>query len=125
MPFRRYLLFSLLTLELSLLGCTMDTPVNSADNTSSNASSPSANASSQPIRIEGKIVSMMETWPLQLTVMTSTAKYHVSLLPETIVKQADQPLDVSALRTNLTVQISGYSTEDQAVTAELIELQAE
>lgn len=125
MPFRRHLLFGLLTLKLSLLGCMMDTSVNSAGNTSSNASSPAASAASQPMKIEGKIVSIMETWPLQLTVTTSTGRYHVSLLPETIVKRADQPLDVSALRTNYTVQISGYSTEDHAITAELIELQVE
>lgn len=103
----------------------MDTAVNSADDTSSNASSPAASAASKPIRIEGEIVSIMETWPLQLTVMVSSQRYHVTLLPETIVKQSDQLLDASALRTNRLVQISGYTTENHTMTAELIELQAE
>jgi hypothetical protein len=120
----RVVLLALLTLNLLLSSCIMNTSVNSGDNTLSNASSP-LSASAQPIEIEGEIISIMETCPLQLTVATSTERYHVSLLPETIVRQVSQPIDAGALRTHQTVQISGYSTENQTITAELIELQAE
>jgi hypothetical protein len=72
--------------------------------------------------ITGKITAMMETWPLQLAVETTSGRYHVSLQPETIVSQAGRAAEVTALRPNQRVQISGYSIEDNTLTAESIEL---
>jgi hypothetical protein len=101
----------------------MDTPVNSKDDNSTGHTSPSVSEIAMPMRVEGKIISIMETWPLQLTVETTAGRYHVSLLPETTVSQLGQPLDTGALQTNCIVQINGQSAGGNTITAELIEVQ--
>lgn len=69
--------------------------------------------------IEGKIVNVMETWPLQLTVETEKGPVHVMLQPE-----ADA-LGSRELQPGTTVRIEGSPTGAEGLTATAITLMAE
>jgi hypothetical protein len=75
--------------------------------------------------IEGEIVSVMETWPLQLTIATEKGPFHVILQPEATAAQDPAALDVRELRLGNTVRVEGHPTGERGLTASAIALVAE
>ena len=57
--------------------------------------------------IDGEIVNVMESWPLQLTVQTAAGRYHVRLLEGTIVTRRATTVGPGVLRPELRVRIRG------------------
>jgi len=74
--------------------------------------------------IDGKIVSVMESWPLQLIVETATDRYNVLLLLETMITRRGVKISAGELNPSLRVLIKGHrSSENQfAMTAQQIEI---
>jgi hypothetical protein len=86
---------------------------------------PAAVLNRQALMIEGNIVQVMESYPLQLIVETSMGRYHVALSNNTRVTQQGQTVEQTQLRTGMHVQIEGQtsSIDDHAMTAQAIEIQ--
>lgn len=59
------------------------------------------------ITIEGVITSVMETWPLQLTVTSGAKRYTVSLSDKTVIRKSGRSAEASALVPNVRVTILG------------------
>ena len=74
--------------------------------------------------IKGRIVEVMESFPLQLIVDVEGVQYYVGLLEDTTVTEAGRPVDTSRLRPGLDVIVSGErsDTSDTAMMAESIRL---
>ena len=72
--------------------------------------------------IEGTIVEVMESWPLQLSVKTQTARYHVELLSETAIMHEGRNVDPGKLSPGLQVRVEGQAGGRLAMTAQSIEL---
>jgi hypothetical protein len=60
--------------------------------------------------IEGKIVNVMESWPLQLQVETQSGRYHVLLLSQTVITREGQKINPKELNTNLQVLVKGQES---------------
>ena len=75
--------------------------------------------------IEGTILEIMESWPLQLTVETEVGQYHVALLEETSILQRGDPFNTNRLVPSLQVKIKGEvpPTQENAMIANFIEVQ--
>ena len=73
--------------------------------------------------IEGTIIEVMESWPLQLIVQTREGRYYVELLSETRITQAGESINQGNLSPNLQVQINGNAGFDKlTMSAETIEI---
>ncbi len=69
-------------------------------------------------------MTVMESWPLQLTVQTQTALYHVVLRSDTQITQQGKEVNPGSLRPDLPVRIGGqvYSSNPLGMNAEAIEV---
>lgn len=76
------------------------------------------------MEIEGKIVTVMESWPLQLTVQTQTGFYDVVLRLDTQITQNERIVDPGSLHPDLQVRIRGqvFSSNPLAMNAQMIEV---
>jgi len=76
------------------------------------------------MEIEGKIVTVMESWPLQLTVQTQTGFYDVVLRLDTQITQNELIVDPGSLHPDLQVRIRGqvFSSNPLAMNAQMIEV---
>lgn len=76
------------------------------------------------MEITGKIITVMESWPLQLTVQTQTDLYHVLLRSDTQITQKGQVVNPGSLRPDLPVRIGGQvsSSNPLGVNAQMIEI---
>lgn len=74
--------------------------------------------------VEGKIVAVMESWPLQLTVETQSGPLHVGLQSGTVVTEQGSAVDPNRLRPEMRVRIEGDRTGANAVTARSITILA-
>jgi hypothetical protein len=72
--------------------------------------------------IEGKIVEVMESLPLQLTVETATGRYHIGLLPDTAIIREGETIDPGGLLPGLQVRVGGQASGPNAMTAQTIEI---
>ena len=73
--------------------------------------------------IEGTIVEVMESWPLQLSVQTREGRYYVEVLSKTRITQAGESINQGDLSPNLQVQINGDPGFDKlTMTAETIKI---
>ncbi len=81
-------------------------------------------ATGEKMVIEGKIVEVMESWPLQLVVETQSGRYYVELVPETTIAQQGQKVDQGNLKAGLQVQLEGQrsGSSQLAMTAQVIEI---
>jgi hypothetical protein len=75
--------------------------------------------------IEGKIVEVMESWPLQLTVETGTGRYHVELLSETTITREGETVDPGELLPDLQVRVQGQASGPNTMTAQAIKVLSE
>jgi len=74
--------------------------------------------------IDGQIVNVMETWPLQLTVQSGLSRYYVRLTEETKVSRGAQDVGPGQLRPSTRVRIIGQGSGDEStgLTATSIEI---
>lgn len=86
---------------------------------------PAAVLDRQALMIEGNIVQVMESYPLQLMVETNSGRYHVALSNDTRIMQQGQTVEQGQLKTGMYVQIEGQtsSMDDHAMTAQAIQIQ--
>jgi hypothetical protein len=72
--------------------------------------------------IEGTIVDVMETWPLQLAVDTREGIYQVALAEATTVTSEGQPAEPARLLPGLSVRIEGEAPNPRAMRAVHIDI---
>lgn len=72
--------------------------------------------------MQGTIVEVMESWPLQLIVEVDTVRHHVGLLSETTVTRAGQAVDPGELSPEMQVRVEGDASGHLAMTAQAIEI---
>lgn len=72
------------------------------------------------MNLEGVIAELYETWPLQLSLKTSSGQYLVALSQETKVVRGKRSIPASELKPEMKVHISGTPTGDMALTAQSI-----
>jgi len=72
--------------------------------------------------MEGRIVSVLETWPLQLTVDAAAGRWSVSLTAETVVTEGGRDAGPERLGTGARVSVSGRETGPRAMIADRIAL---
>jgi hypothetical protein len=77
----------------------------------------------EEMTIDGVIVNVMESWPLQLTVDADAKSYNVLLQLNTIIEHEGREVSERELKPGLQVMIRGYrSPEEFAMTAKQIEI---
>jgi hypothetical protein len=70
-----------------------------------------------PMTIEGSVLDVMESWPLQPTVQPPEGRYHVGLLTETVVNRGGKSVDAGELKPGVRVRIEGEGSGPNALTA--------
>ncbi len=68
-------------------------------------------------KLEGKIVEVMETWPLQLTVACAEGTIHTMLRIETSVHEKGAMVDARRLRPGHLVHVDGNRRDDKGFVA--------
>lgn len=76
------------------------------------------------MNLEGVIVEIMESYPLQLVVETSAGRYQVALSEATAITQATATRQQADLRVQMHVQITGSKSGPNAMMATTIEISA-
>jgi hypothetical protein len=76
--------------------------------------------------VEGEIVAIRETWPLQLTVQSGTSRYDVVLRDRTSVRRGGRAVDPGGLRASERVRVTGVAAPGaaDALVADAIEVLA-
>lgn len=74
------------------------------------------------MQIEGTIVDVFETWPLQLSVETQAGRYHVSLQHDTKIVFQGHSESARALKSRRRVRITGSAAGPDSLQAEEIEI---
>ena len=72
--------------------------------------------------IEGTIIGVMETWPLQLSVDTREGTWQVALAETTVVTSGGRPVDLSKLLPGRRVRVDGEASTARAMKATRIDL---
>ena len=72
--------------------------------------------------MEGRIVGVLETWPLQLLVEGTQGRWSVALGAETVIRQAGRTIDPGGLRPGSRVVVRGEVTGALAMGADSIDL---
>ena len=72
--------------------------------------------------IEGYVIEVMESMPLQLIVKSNSTRVFVGLQPETTVTQRGRRLDWKALREGMYVRIEGTGSMRDSIIADSIEI---
>lgn len=72
--------------------------------------------------VEGEIVALMETWPLQLDLETDGVTSLVRLHPETRITDGGQPVEPHDLEVGSTVRVEGLLRGERTIRANAIEL---
>ena len=73
--------------------------------------------------IEGTIIEVMESYPLQLIVQTREGQYYVELLSETRITQAGESINQGNLSPNMQVKITGNDGFEQlTMSAKIVEI---
>lgn len=78
---------------------------------------PMTRGSGSPKTIEGSVLDVMESWPLQLTVQTQGGRCHIELLTETVVSRSGQRVEAGELKPGVRVRIEGEGFGPNALTA--------
>jgi hypothetical protein len=74
------------------------------------------------MRIEGNIVDVFESWPLQLAVEADTIRCHVSLAHNTSIIFQGRPASPQDLKTHRRIRIEGEAAGTNALLATNIEI---
>ena len=70
--------------------------------------------------IEGVVVDVMETWPLQLTLFSAESQFHIILTMDTTVTQGGEEVGMQRIRPGQRARIDGKSIGDLGIAAETI-----
>lgn len=70
--------------------------------------------------IEGMVVDVMETWPLQLTLLSAESQFHITLTMDTSVTQDGKEVGMQRIRPGQHARILGKRIGDQGIAAEAI-----
>ncbi|OLT61670.1 hypothetical protein [Moorena bouillonii] len=124
--FKSFVLSSLIGLSLLFSACSAPQPDVSPKNNQGNNpdNNPIVTSTDEQMIIEGKIVAVMESFPLQLKVETKSGSYSVQLLSDTKITRQRETVDPGKLSPNQKVRIKGQSSgsSKSAMTAETIEI---
>lgn len=74
------------------------------------------------MRIDGVVVEVMESMPLQLVVKSGSSRIFVGLQADTTIKQKASWVDPGVLQPGMHVRIDGAETMQDAMTADSIEI---
>ncbi|MEO0688212.1 MAG: hypothetical protein AAFY76_24930 [Cyanobacteria bacterium J06649_11] len=112
---------SLLLLVLLLPACGFETTNISSTNPKENQE---VSITQEQMIISGKIIQVMESWPIQLSVETSSGTYDVQLLEDTKITRQGKIVKPGELNPNMRVKIEGQlsSPNSDGVTASTIEI---
>jgi hypothetical protein len=72
--------------------------------------------------IEGTIIDVMETWPLQLSVDTREGIYHVALAETTAVTSEGRPEEPAQLLPGRPIRVEGKASNARAMKAARIDI---
>lgn len=72
------------------------------------------------MNVDGTIIDVMETWPLQLFVLSAETVIHVSLSLDTTVTKANEAIGMDQLRPDLHIRIRGRRVGESGLVAESI-----
>lgn len=72
--------------------------------------------------IEGTIVSVLESWPLQLEIETEAGRTQVALRSDTIITADGQPIDANRLMPGVRVRIKGDASGADALSASALDI---
>jgi hypothetical protein len=126
LPWRSRPIVILLALSVLLVACNVQNDGGPGDGSlSSNGSSdnpPMSTIGGAAMVIEGEVVAVMESWPLQLTVQTGEDTYHVALLDETHITRRAERAEPSTLLPGALVRIEGQRSAANALVAKEIEI---
>jgi len=78
-----------------------------------------------PMSIEGTVLEVMESWPLQLTIDSQGSHYHVVLRPEAAITRRDMSVDASELRPGARVRVQGKRSGQSGMSAYMIDILSE
>ncbi|NEO78092.1 hypothetical protein [Moorena sp. SIO4G3] len=125
-PFKSFALSSLIGLSLLFSACSAPQPDVSPENNQGNNpdNNPIVTSTDEQMIIEGKIVAVMESFPLQLKVETQSGSYSVQLLSDTKITRQGETVDPGELSPEQKVRIKGQSSASSksAMTAQTIEI---
>lgn len=112
---------SLLLLILLLPACGFETNNISSTNAKENQE---VSITQEQMIISGKIIQVMESWPIQLSVETSSGTYDVQLLEDTKITRQGKTVKPGELNPNMRIKIEGQlsSPNSDGVTASTIEI---
>lgn len=74
------------------------------------------------MRIEGTVVEVYETWPLQLSIEAADGLYHIGLNPDTKIKRRGHPAGAMEIKDHVRIAIYGTISGPKALLADSIEL---
>lgn len=70
--------------------------------------------------IDGTVVDVMETWPLQLSIQTADGLFHVVLSESTVITAEGRAVDAGAVRPGMAIEVRGESSGAQRMAAECV-----
>lgn len=110
-----------LILAFLLPACALEEPNISSENTSTNQN---VSMTDEQMIISGKILAVMESWPLQLRVETSSGSYDVQLLEDTKITRQGQVVEPGELKSDMQVKIEGQGSNlnSHTITASTIKI---
>ena len=73
--------------------------------------------------IEGTIVQIMESWPLQLVIETEAGQQHVVLAPDAAITARGQTVLPEKLKAGVKVRIEGVASESNGMTATAVTIE--
>ena len=124
--FKSFALSIIIGLSLLFSACTAPQPDVSPENNQGNNpdNNPIVTSTDEQMIIEGKIVAVMESFPLQLKVDTKSGSYSVKLLSDTKITRQGETVDPGELSPDQKVRIKGQSSgsSQSAITAQTIEI---
>lgn len=74
------------------------------------------------MRVEGVVIEVYETWPLQLAIEASEGRYHVGLQVDTRITYRGHPVAASEIKVHRRITIDGPASGPNAMLADSIEL---
>lgn len=72
--------------------------------------------------IDGTVVSVMESWPLQLVVETEAGPRQVALRSDTVITAEGQPVEANRLVPGVRVRIEGDASSADTIAASALDI---
>jgi hypothetical protein len=75
------------------------------------------------MNIEGEIVQVMESWPLQLVIRTQSGTQHVVLSPDATINTKAPSVGSDMLKPGIRVQVEGVASGSGSMTAKAVRIE--